>query len=85
MQPAGFSTPKLPYNCCWPNRRTEADDFAMAINKHNNSRREFDSSITEQALDMIRENEALTHAKSTVLFDASWHKGRNRYCGVALY
>lgn len=53
----------------------EADDFAMAINKHNNSRREFDSSITEQALDMIRQNEALRHAKSTVLFDASWHKG----------
>ena len=54
---------------------TEADDFALAINKHNNSRREFDSSITEQALDMIRQNEALLHAKSTVLFDASWHKG----------
>ena len=36
----------------------EADEFAMAINKHNNSRREFDSSITEQALAMIRENEA---------------------------
>ncbi|GAB4023722.1 single-stranded-DNA-specific exonuclease RecJ [Spirosoma koreense] len=53
----------------------EADDFAMAINKHNNSRREFDSSMTEQALAMIRQNEALLHAKSTVLFDASWHKG----------
>jgi single-stranded-DNA-specific exonuclease len=53
----------------------EADDFAMAINKHNNSRREFDSSITEQALAMIRESEALTKAKSTVLYDAGWHKG----------
>lgn len=53
----------------------EADDFALAINKHNNSRREFDSSITEQALDMIRQNEALLYAKSTVLFDATWHKG----------
>ncbi|GAB4046410.1 single-stranded-DNA-specific exonuclease RecJ [Spirosoma litoris] len=53
----------------------EADEFAMAINKHNNSRREFDSSITEQALAMIRESDVLTHAKSTVLFDASWHKG----------
>ncbi|QDK78967.1 single-stranded-DNA-specific exonuclease RecJ [Spirosoma sp. KCTC 42546] len=53
----------------------EADEFAMAINKHNNSRREFDSSITEQALAMIRESDVLTHAKSTVLYDASWHKG----------
>ncbi|MBD2752840.1 single-stranded-DNA-specific exonuclease RecJ [Spirosoma validum] len=53
----------------------EADTFAMAINKHNNSRREFDSSITEQALTMIRESDTLTRAKSTVLFDASWHKG----------
>lgn len=53
----------------------DADAFAMAINKHNNSRREFDSSMTEQALAMIRESEALTQAKSTVLFDASWHKG----------
>lgn len=53
----------------------EADEFAMAINKHNNSRREFDSSITEQALAMIRESESLTQAKSTVLYDAGWHKG----------
>ncbi|UFH56781.1 single-stranded-DNA-specific exonuclease RecJ [Spirosoma sp. KNUC1025] len=53
----------------------EADEFAMAINKHNNSRREFDSTMTEQALDMIRQSEVLTKAKSTVLFDASWHKG----------
>lgn len=53
----------------------EADTFAMAINKHNTSRREFDSSMTEQALDMIRQNEALSQAKSTVLYDASWHKG----------
>ena len=53
----------------------EADSFAMAINKHNNDRRTFDSSMTEQALAMIRDNETLTHAKSTVLYDASWHKG----------
>ncbi|GAB3997727.1 single-stranded-DNA-specific exonuclease RecJ [Spirosoma daeguense] len=54
---------------------TEADEFAMAINKHNTSRREYDSSMTEQALEMIRGNETLLHAKSTVLFDATWHKG----------
>jgi len=53
----------------------EADAFAMAINKHNNDRRTFDSSMTEQALAMIRENETMTNAKTTVLFDATWHKG----------
>ncbi|GAB3644252.1 single-stranded-DNA-specific exonuclease RecJ [Spirosoma arcticum] len=53
----------------------EADDFAMAINKHNNDRKTFDSSMTEQALDMIRQSETMRSAKSTVLFDATWHKG----------
>lgn len=53
----------------------EADTFAMAINRHNNDRRTFDSSMTEQALDMIRQNETMLRAKSTVLFDATWHKG----------
>lgn len=53
----------------------EADAFAMAINKHNNDRRTFDSTMTEQALAMIRESETMTRAKSTVLFDATWHKG----------
>ncbi|MFD2574282.1 single-stranded-DNA-specific exonuclease RecJ [Spirosoma soli] len=53
----------------------EADEFAMAINKHNNDRKTFDSSITEQALAMIRESEAMVRAKSTVLYDATWHKG----------
>ncbi len=53
----------------------EADTFAMAINKHNNDRKTFDSSMTEQALGMIRESEAMLSAKSTVLFDATWHKG----------
>ena len=53
----------------------EADEFAMAINQHNNDRKTFDSSMTEQALDMIRQSETMTNAKSTVLFDATWHKG----------
>lgn len=52
-----------------------ADAFAMAINKHNNDRKGFDSSMTEQALAMIRQNDVLMKAKSTVLFDANWHKG----------
>lgn len=54
---------------------TEADEFALEINKHNISRREHDTGITEQALAMIRRNEALKTAKTTVLYDATWHKG----------
>jgi single-stranded-DNA-specific exonuclease len=53
----------------------EADDFAFAINKHNTDRRVYDSTMTEQALAMIRQDETLLQAKSTVLFDAGWHKG----------
>ena len=56
-------------------RDDEAEAFAMAINRHNNDRKTFDSSMTEQALAMIRESDALLRAKTTVLFDASWHKG----------
>jgi single-stranded-DNA-specific exonuclease len=53
----------------------EATDFAFAINEHNNSRRQYDTSITEQALAMIQGDEWLLNAKSTVLFNNTWHKG----------
>ena len=54
------------------------DDEAMAlaekIDVKNDLRREFDLSITEEALMMIEENQ-LRDAKSTVLFKNTWHKG----------
>ena len=53
----------------------EALDFALEINKHNQSRRTFDTSITEEALAMIQNDAWLTEAKSTVLFKEDWHKG----------
>ncbi|MGV3561267.1 single-stranded-DNA-specific exonuclease RecJ [Larkinella arboricola] len=53
----------------------EATDFAFEINEHNNSRRQYDTSITEQALAMIQSDEWLLNAKSTVLFNNTWHKG----------
>ena len=52
-----------------------AEQAAFEINENNNSRRQYDSSMTEQALAMIRGSEQLVHAKSTVLYDATWHKG----------
>ncbi|WP_234735862.1 single-stranded-DNA-specific exonuclease RecJ [Tellurirhabdus bombi] len=53
----------------------QATDFAFEINEHNNSRRQYDSNITEEALAMIQANELLANAKSTVLFNKTWHKG----------
>lgn len=53
----------------------EAEEFALAINQHNQDRRQFDSSMTEQALAMIQEDEWLLAAKSTVLFNPEWNKG----------
>lgn len=55
--------------------RQEADDFAREINRYNLSRKEFDSSITDQALSMIEEDEGLRQASSTVLYRQDWHKG----------
>ncbi len=53
----------------------EAYHFADKLNIKNNKRRDVDSTITEEALDMIKENELTTSSKSTVLFKNSWHKG----------
>lgn len=53
----------------------EAEEFAYSLHAHNKDRQELDKGITEQALDMIRRNDLLINAKSTVLYDASWHKG----------
>lgn len=53
----------------------DAEQFAYEINTHNKNRREFDTSTTDQALAMIEADLSLKNAKSTVLFDASWHKG----------
>lgn len=53
----------------------EARGFAEEINKHNTDRRVFDTGITEEALNMIREDEWLLNAHSTVLYKEDWHKG----------
>lgn len=53
----------------------EAFHFAEKLDVKNNKRRDVDSSITEEALQMINEKERSSQAKSTVLFKESWHKG----------
>lgn len=45
------------------------------INIRNTERKGHDLQITEQALSMIDNNEALINRKSTVVFNEDWHKG----------
>ena len=52
-----------------------ATDLATQLHKNNSQRRGLDADMTQQALAMIGKNDRLREAKSTVLFDASWHKG----------
>jgi single-stranded-DNA-specific exonuclease len=56
-------------------KEEEAAEFAEEINKHNSERRNFDSSITEQALFMIENDDWFADAKSTILYKEDWHKG----------
>ena len=53
----------------------QAQELAEKVNVKNDLRREFDLSITEEALAMIESNEVLRNAKTTVLFKNTWHKG----------
>ena len=54
-------------------------DLAMAISKNINTinieRRDVDTSITRQAVEMIQRDKLLQEQKSTVLYNPEWHKG----------
>jgi single-stranded-DNA-specific exonuclease len=53
----------------------QAEEHAYGLQSHNKDRQDLDKNMTEQALAMIRGDEWLINAKSTVLFDRNWHKG----------
>ena len=53
----------------------QAKEMAQHVDSKNDLRREFDLSITEEALAMIENDESLRAAGSTVLFKNTWHKG----------
>jgi single-stranded-DNA-specific exonuclease len=57
--------------------RTEAEAMSLAekIDLKNDLRREYDSSITEEAIAMIEANVDYASLRSTVLFKDTWHKG----------
>lgn len=55
--------------------QSETEAFAEVLNARNKERKDFDKSITEEALQMVEADEQLRVARSTVLFKNDWHKG----------
>ncbi|HEY4209689.1 MAG TPA: single-stranded-DNA-specific exonuclease RecJ, partial [Puia sp.] len=53
----------------------EARTFADILHAMNNERRTADSNITEEALDMLKNDAAHTDRRSIVLYRENWHKG----------
>lgn len=56
-------------------RMGETHVLSQNINNNNTERRSLDTEITRQALEMIDSSPELKQNKSTVLFNADWHKG----------
>lgn len=52
-----------------------AESYNQIIHYNNIERKNLDSTITREALELIRSDKQLLQAKSTVVFSESWHKG----------
>jgi single-stranded-DNA-specific exonuclease len=52
-----------------------AKELAAMLQSDNTDRRETDSSITKEALEIISNDPNYAHTKSTVLYQPHWHKG----------
>ena len=52
-----------------------AMESSVDINQHNLDRRDLDTTITAQALEMIASSEKMLKRKTTVVFHPAWHKG----------
>lgn len=50
-------------------------EIGEKINSYNINRKDIDESITQEALKIISEDEALKNKKTTVLYNPGWHKG----------
>lgn len=55
--------------------KEKAIEFGGDINDLNIERKDLDKIITQEALAIIADNEALQNKKTTVLFQENWHKG----------
>jgi single-stranded-DNA-specific exonuclease len=56
-------------------KKDHAEKLAASINDLNDERREFDNRITDEARGMIEDDRELRDAKSTVVYNAKWHRG----------
>lgn len=56
-------------------RGSYATKLAQQINDYNTERRNLDAQITQEALNMIASSEDQLSAKSTIVYNANWHKG----------
>ncbi len=52
-----------------------AEVIGKQINDFNTTRRDLDATTTDEALEMIRLDERLRNARSTVVYKPEWHKG----------
>ena len=52
-----------------------AEEFGTQINDYNITRKNLDKNITQESLDIIKNNEELQNRKTTVLYKPDWHKG----------
>ncbi len=53
----------------------EVEEVSKLINTNNETRKGLDRSITQEALEVIQQDDWLLNAKSTVVFNPDWHKG----------
>jgi single-stranded-DNA-specific exonuclease len=53
----------------------KAMQFAEMLHSDNTDRKEMDSSITEEALDLLLKDVKNAHKKTTVVYQEHWHKG----------
>ena len=53
----------------------EAEALGSEINSYNEIRKTLDQNITQEALEMIQQNEGWENLNSTVLYNRDWHKG----------
>lgn len=49
--------------------------ISREVDRHNETRKGLDRTITEEALNQIENDDWLLNAKSTVVYDPAWHKG----------
>lgn len=56
-------------------RADQVETVSELIDQHNQTRKGLDREITEEALQLIKQDDWLLNAKSTVVFKPDWHKG----------